>query len=441
MDDILSVSLRLVLVVALVLLNGLFVAAEFSIVAARRTKLETMANEGQGLARLSLRAIDNLNNYLAATQLGITIASIGLGFVGEPLLAGLIEPGMEDVFGEEAAGVSAHAIAVPIAFVIITALHIVLGELTPKSLALFSPERVSILTVPPTEVFRLAFWPAIWFLNGVANAILRPFGLRAAEGGAHSVHSAEEINLLVAQSARAGVLEVEEAELLSGVFTFGDRRVNEIMVPRTEVVWLERGTPLRDFYPTYMEHPHSRFPVFEEKHDNVVGIVNIKDVLRGIGDGTMTDNDPIDLAMRPALFIPETKVVGSAFFEMQQAGHQLAIVVDEYGGTAGIVTLEMLLEELVGSVSDELRRHEEEFVEVDERTVQVDGGMSVHDANEELELDLPEGDYETVGGFILSKLGRIPEEGEQVTHNGLRIAVTRVEGNRIEEVTITREWQ
>ncbi len=439
MDDILSVSLRLLLVVALVLLNGLFVAAEFSIVAVRRTRLETLANQGQGLARFSLRAVDNLNNYLAATQLGITIASIGLGFVGEPLLAGLLEPLFEDIFGQEAAGISSHAVAVPIAFGIISALHIVLGELAPKSIALFNPERVSLLTVPPMEVFRLVFWPAIWLLNGVANAILRPFGLRAVEGGAHSVHTAEEISLLVAQSAEAGVLQSEAAELLSGVFTFGNRRINEVMVPRTEVVWLERGTPLSDFYPTYLEHSHSRFPVFEEKHDNVVGIVNIKDVLRGIGEGTMSEDDLIDLAMRPALFIPETKFVGAAFFEMQEAGHQMAIAVDEYGGTAGIVTLEMLIEELVGQVSDELRRHEEEFVEVDERTVQVDGGMSIHDANQDLKLNLPDGDYETVGGFILTKLGRIPEEGEQVIHDDLVIAITRVEGNRIEEVTITRE--
>lgn len=438
MDDILSIALRLVLVLALVLLNGMFVAAEFSIVAARKTRLEHLAEEGSALARLSMRAVGNINNYLAATQLGITIASIGLGFVGEPLLADLIEPVFEDLFGEEIAGVGSHAVAVPIAFIIITALHIVLGELAPKSTALYSPETVSMWTVPPTEAFRFAFWPAIWFLNGFANSLLRPFGINVVEGGAHSVHTAEEIGLLVAQSKEAGVLDEEEAELLSGVFTFGDRRVNEVMVPRTEVVWLLKGTTLRDFYPTYMENPHSRFPVYEENHDNVVGIVNIKDILRGIGEGTMHDDDPIDLAMRPALFIPETKSVGPAFFEMQRAGHQLAIAVDEYGGTAGIVTLEMLLEELVGYVSDELRRHEEEFVEVDERTVQVDGGMGIHDANDELDLDLPEGEYETVGGFILSKLGRIPEEGEQIEHDGLRIAVTKIENNRIEAVTITR---
>jgi CBS domain containing-hemolysin-like protein len=439
MEDILSITLRLTLVVALVLLNGLFVAAEFSIVAVRRSRLQQMSEEGQTLARLSLKAIDNLNNYLAATQLGITIASIGLGFVGEPLLASLFEPLFEDLFGHDLAGISSHALAVPLAFAIITALHIILGELAPKSLALFRPERVSIITVPPTEVFRRVFWPAIWFLNGVANAILKPFGLTAAEGGAHSVHSAEEINILVTQSAQAGLLESEEAELISGVFSFGDRRVNEVMVPRPDVVWAPRGTSIKDFYKTYREHPHTRFPVFENSHDNVVGIVNIKEILLGLADETLTEADVVDNAMRAPLFIPETKFVAAAFFQMQEAGQQMAIVVDEYGGTAGIVTLEMLLEELVGYVSDELRRHEEEFVEVDERTFQVDGGMTVHDANEELEIDLPEDeDYETIGGFVLARLGRIPDEGEQFTHDGLRFVVTKVEGNRIEEVTITR---
>ncbi len=178
--------------------------------------------------------------------------------------------------------------------------------------------------------------------------------------------------------------------------------------------------------------------MFENSQDNVVGIVGIKDVLRGVAEGQLTEDSPIDLAMRPAMFTPETKLVGTLFFEMQRAGHQMAIVVDEYGGTAGIVTLEMLLEELVGYVSDELRRHEDEFVTVDEHTFQIDAGMTIHDANEQLGLNLPEGDYETVAGFVLSRLGHIPREGEQFTHNGLGISVTRVLGHKVEEVTVTR---
>ncbi len=437
MDEAISIPLRLLLVVALVLLNGMFVAAEFSIVTARRSRMESLAEKGNPLARLSLRAHKDINNYLAATQLGITVASIGLGFVGEPVLADILEP----IFGflpEGGRGPAAHTVAVPVAFALITALHIVLGELAPKSVALWNPERVSLVTTPPTEVFRYAFWPAIWFLNGIANGILKPFGLRAAEGGAHSVHTAAEISLLVSQSAEAGVLESVEAELLEGVFEFGDRRVNEIMVPRTEVVWLERGATVGDFYETFRDSPHTRFPVFENTQDNVVGIVNIKDVLRGIAEGQFTNDALIDLAMRPAMFVPETKFVGALFFEMQQSGHQMAIIVDEYGGTAGVVTLEMLLEELVGYVSDELRRHEDQFVTVDEHTFQIDAGMTITDANDELELDLPEGDYETVAGFVLSYLGHIPYEGEQFTFNDLRIAVTKVLGRKVEEVTVTR---
>lgn len=440
MDDALSISARLLLVVALVLLNGLFVSAEFSIVAVRRSRIATQAEEGRALYRLALRAVDNMNNYLAATQLGITIASIGLGFIGEPFLADMIEPLFEDLMGEKFAGISSHAVAVPIAFAVITALHIILGELAPKSVALFRAERVALYTVPPVEVFRIIFWPAIWLLNGLANAALRPFGIGAAEGGAHSVHTAEEISLLVSQSAQAGLLEAGEAELLSGVFSFGDRRVNEVMIPRTEVRFLPREDTVKDFYEVYLVAPHSRFPVYEGTHDNVVGIVNIKDVLRGIADGSLHATDGIDLAMRSPLFVPETKFVGASFFQMQRAGQQMAIVVDEYGGTAGIVTLEMLLEELVGYVSDELRRHEEEFVEVAKNTFQVDAGMTIHDANEELDIDLPEDeDYETVAGFVLAALGHIPAEGEQFTRDGVTVTVTKVEGNRIEVVTITRE--
>jgi CBS domain containing-hemolysin-like protein len=440
MDDVLSVSARLLLVVALVLANGFFVAAEFSIIAVRRTRLEQRATDGSAIARLALKAVDNIGNYLAATQLGVTIASILLGFLGEPLLADLFSSAFENVFGEKVAGIGSHIVAVPVAFFIITVLMIVIGELAPKTFSLFRAETIVYLTVGPMEVFRRVFWPFIWFLRVLGNLALRPFGFEAAGGGAHSVHTAEEINILVNQSAQAGLLEEEEAELLSGVFSFGDRRVNEVMVPRTEVVWLERGMTIRDFYPVYREHPHSRFPVFDGTHDNAVGVVNIKDVLKGLADGSLNENVVIDDPMRAPLFIPETKFVGESFFQMQKAGQQMAIVVDEYGGTAGIVTLEMLIEELVGYVGDELRRHEEEFEKVDEKTFRVDAGMTIHDANEELEINLPEDeDYETVAGFVLSRLGRIPEPGEAIAYDGLHITVTKVDGNRIEEVTVTRE--
>ena len=437
MGEPLSIALRLLLIVALVLANGVFVAAEFSIITTRRARMESLAAQGNPFARLVSRAIDNVNNYLAATQLGITMASIGLGWVGEPLLADLFEP----AFGwlpAEGRGPAAHTVAVPLAFAFITGLHIVLGELAPKSLAIWKPERVSLATTPPTEVFRLALWPAIWFLNGLANAILRPFGLRAPTGGSHSVHTAEEIQLLVSESRSAGVLERKEAELLEGVFDFGDRRVNEVMIPRTEVVWLEKGMTIADLYHIFSERPHSRFPVFQDSPDNAIGIVGIKDVLRGVAQKELDEGSPVELAMRPAMFVPETKFVGALFSEMQQSGQQMAVVADEYGGTAGVVTLEMLLEEIVGYVSGELRRYEDEVVSLDERTFDIDAGMTITDANEELQLDLPEGEYETVAGFVLSHLGRIPQQGEQFVYNGLRIAVTEVRAHKVERLTVTR---
>ncbi len=310
------------------------------------------------------------------------------------------------------------------------------GEVTPKVLGAHAPEQFPLFMARPVEALLLLLRPVVIPLAAAPSYASRLiFGERS---DVSRTVSEAELRMLIDIGAEEGSVAEAEAELLERVFQFGDRRVNEIMVPRTEVVWLERGAVISDFYRTFEESPHTRFPVFENTQDNVVGIINIKDVLRGIAEGQFTADSLVDLAMRPAMFVPETKFVGALFFEMQQSGHQMAIVVDEYGGTAGLATLEMLLEELVGYVSDELRRHEDEFITVDERTFQIDAGMSITDANEELELELPEGDYETVAGFVLSHLGHIPYEGEQFTYNGLRIAVTKVLGRKVEEVTVTR---
>lgn len=227
-------------------------------------------------------------------------------------------------------------------------------------------------------------------------------------------------------------------ELLERVFHFRDRLVKEIMVPRTELVWLEKGTPLRDFYQTFAGALHSRFPVYDESIDNVVGIVGIKDVLRALAQGELDESAPVDQVMRPALYVPETKPVGGLFSEMQEGGHQMAIAVDEFGGTAGIVTMEMLLEEMVGRMVDELGKPEREFVAIDERTTELDAGLSIHEANEELGLAIPDGDYETVAGFVLSVLGHIPREGEQVQGDGFRMVVAEVQGVKIERVRVTK---
>jgi putative hemolysin len=222
------------------------------------------------------------------------------------------------------------------------------------------------------------------------------------------------------------------------VFRFYDRQASEVMVPRTEVVWLEAGTSIADFYKTYDGAPHSRFPVYRESLDDVVGVINIKEVLRALAQARISSETPIDALMRPPYFVPDTKLIGRLFVEMQEGRQQMAIIVDEYGGTAGIVTIELLLEEMVGHVVDELGQPVQEFEEIDEQTTRVDGGMSVDEAREELELPIPDGDYETVAGYVLHALGHIPNEGETVAGDGFRITVAEVKGRKIEEVVVTR---
>jgi putative hemolysin len=247
-----------------------------------------------------------------------------------------------------------------------------------------------------------------------------------------------ELRMLIDIGAEEGAVGEDEAELLDRVFHFHDRRANEIMIPRNEVVWLEQDATVRDFYDIFHKAPHARFPVYHDTVDNVAGIVSIKDILRALAEGTITDDAPVAPLIRPATFIPETKLVSELFWQMQDERQQMAIVVDEYGGVAGVVTLELLLEEMVGRVVDELGQPSEEFSAIDENTTRVDGGMSIYDVREELELDLPEGDYETIAGYVLKQLGHIPREGESVNIDGYRITVSEVIGVKIESVVITR---
>lgn len=304
------------------------------------------------------------------------------------------------------------------------------GEYTPKVMAARTPERLAFAVAVPVElVVRLAT-PLISALAVIPNIFGR--------GAAPRTVTEAELRMLIDIGAEEGAVGAGEAELLDRVFHFHDRRANEIMIPRTEVVWLERDETVREFYETFDQSPHSRFPVYHETVDNVIGIISIKDVLRALAERKVTEDSPIEGLIRPAVFIPETKLVSALFWQMQDERQQMAVVVDEYGGVAGVVTLELLLEEMVGRVVDELGQPSEEFSAIDEHTTRVDGGMSVFDIREELGLDMPEGDYETVAGFVLEQLGHIPREGETLTLNGYRLTVSEVKGVKIESVVITK---
>ena len=415
----LNVSWSLVLLVVSVVGYALVNSVEIAIIGANRIRVRHLAEQGRKSAQALERIRARDDRFFAAIvllqNLFVVVASSMAGLLAVDLAGGW---------------------GLVFATVIVTAGIALFGEVTPKVLAIRAADRLAFVVARPTELLTIALRPVAILLAAAPNLLARLlFGERRK---ASPTVTEAELRMLINISAEEGAVGEEEAELMARVFRFYGRRVNEVMVPRTEVAWLAAATSTADFYRAFNETPHSRFPVYRESLDNVVGVVNIKDVLRAVAQGGGPPEAPIDRLMRPAYFVPETKLVGALFLEMQERRQQLAIIVDEYGGTAGIVTLELLLEEMVGRVVDELGQPEREFQTIDERTVRVDGGMSVHEAREELDLPIPEGDYETVAGYVLSALGHIPQEGETVLGAGFRITVAEVKGRKIEQLVVTR---
>ena len=343
-----SPTVGLLSVVALVLANGYFVAAEFALVGARRTRLEEMAQAGDRKATLALRAVQHLDRYISSTQLGITLASLGLGWIGEPALAHLFE----GLFAGTPAPfdwLATHTAAVAVAFTIITTLHIVLGELVPKALALLYPEEVSRWITLPLVGFSWVMHYPIWVLNGAANGLLRLAGVKAV-GEHHRMHSPEEIRMLVGQSGEGGSLGEEDARLLEGVFEFSEKTAEEVMTPRTEMSALEAGMTVEEAADVIAGGGRSRYPVHAGSLDDIVGVVHAKDILRALRGAPGTT---VRGVLRPPLFVPGTREVEDVLADMKRLKTHMALVLDEYGGTAGLVTMEDLLEEIVGEILDE----------------------------------------------------------------------------------------
>jgi putative hemolysin len=443
MDEVMSSLWGLLAVFALVFANGFFVAAEFSLVSIRRSRLNELAAQGNSLARTVLHVVEDPDRFIAATQLGITIASLGLGWIGEPALAHLIEP-LFAFLPNLWANVATHSIAVGVAFAIITFMHVVLGELAPKSVALQYPETTAFFVARPTIWTENIFRPFIWLLNGAGNLILRLVGLQRPTG--HQLaHSVEELKILVRASQESGILEEQEGKMAMRVFEFSDRAVREVMIPRTDVVAVERTATVQELLELFTRNPHSRFPVYEEDLDHVVGILMMKDVLTALADqGPAVRPRTLEEAklIRPAFFVPESRRVGDLLPEMRAQKVHMAIVLDEYGGTAGLVTIEELIEEVVGRVSDEWVAESLPIKPLGEGAWEVDALVRVDEVNAELQLGLPEHEeYETVAGFLLWLLGRVPQQGEEVHWEGLRFQVLEMKGPKIERVSIARETQ
>ncbi len=423
-------ALYLLLVILLVLANGFFVASEFALVGVRRSRIAALAAGGNRRAKLLLELIDNLNAYISATQLGITMASLALGWIGEPVFAHLLE---EPLKGHVSDAVL-HTISFTLAFTIITFLHIVLGELAPKTLALERAERVSLAIARPLHIFyRIFLWP-IRMLDWAGTRTVRLFGLHPS--GEHaSIYSADELRQLVNISRNSGHLKVDEEKLINRVFDFSEAEVREAMIPRTRVSALSLSASLRETTKMFSGTGYSRMPVYRDKMDNVAGIVFRRDIEPFLEN----PNLPFSLKdlIHPALFIPDKASLGAALKQLQANRTHLACVVDEHGGMEGIITLEDLLEEIVGEIDDEFDEESRAQIVKEHDSYLLHGTLAVRDANRILKLQLPEhAGYTTIAGFLMAQAGQVLKEESSIDYSGSRFIVERVEGRRIRRVRL-----
>jgi CBS domain containing-hemolysin-like protein len=425
-----SIAWRLGLALALVAANGFFVASEFALVGARRTRIEALARAGNARARLAESAIHRLDHYISGTQLGITLASLALGWVGESTIAAIIIQifdGVPPPFD----WMASHIVATVIAFALITFMHIVLGELAPKSMALLFPEAVSMWTAGPLILFSRVFAPFIIFLNGAANVLLRLFGLRAPQE-AERVHRPEELQMLLTQTYEHGLLREDPVEMIRGVFGLSDTTAAEIMTPRTAVIGVASDRTVEEAAAFILEEGHSRYPVYDETLDNVLGVLLARDVWRAQTQGVSRLRD----IMRPALFVPDTKPIEQLLREMRREGAHLGIVIDEFGGMAGIVTIEDIVEEIVGEIIDELDDAAPELERGDDGEIIMSGGYAITELNDRFGLNLPDEDYTTIGGFVLGRLGRVARVGDDVTIRGGTLRVLEMDGRRVARLAL-----
>ncbi len=424
--------LGVVAVVLLVLINAFFVAAEFALVSVRPTRIAELIEKGNSRALWVHKAISDPDRFIAATQLGITLASLGLGWVGEPALSGLLRP-ILSLFPVEIEVELSHTLSAIIAFSIITFLHVVIGELAPKSIALQNPDDTALFVAQPTVWSERLFKPFIWVLNGAGNAFLRWIGVHPASGH-ELMHSVDELKMLVTASAEGGVVEDQAEEMLHAVFDFGQLLIRQVMVPRTEMIAVPKDSDTASILALSTDHPFTKYPVYADDPDHIIGVVHLKDILHAINRMDVEGLVVEDL-MREAIFIPDTARASTLLPAFRTRRQHIAIVLDEYGGTAGIVTLSDLLEEIVGEVSDPFDL-EQDIQSLPDGSTLVDGLMLIEEVNEHFELDLQDPNYDTIAGYMLGHLERLARVGDTVTIDGIRLRVEAMDGFRIARISI-----
>ena len=414
-----TLILYLVLFFICLLLSAFFSSSETAFVSLQRIRVEHLVETKVRGARRVARMIEHPERLLSTILLGNNFVNTA---------AAALATALAIHFWEER--------GILFATIGVTILLLVFCETTPKTIATHHAEKLSLVLARPIESLSWLLTPFVVALSWIASGLGKLVG---GEPVPRSLVSEEEIRTMISVGHKEGTVEEEEAEMLHKVFDFGDRPVHEVMVPRPEVVSIEQGSTVADFLSLYAESPLSRFPVYLENMDSVVGILSIKDVLMAQAKGAITNESTIDDLVRPAYFTPETKRINKLFVEMRDKNYRMAVVVDEYGGTAGIVSLSRLVEEIVGPVGDELAAAEKDYEVINEYTFQIDGGMRIEEINDEMGLGLPEGDYETVAGFVLDLLGHIPKPNEQLRYKGLKLVITEMRGMKIEKILITKE--
>jgi putative hemolysin len=417
-----SESLRILVVLLLVMGNALFVAAEYALVTARRARLEERAKTGSRSAAVALRLMDEPVRFISTVQVGITVFGILLGAIGEPLVSGF--------FGDAIP----RWLSFVIAFVVLTYLSVVLGELVPKAVALENASRLAVTFAVPLEWLGRILHPVVWVLDASARGVARLLRVPPARAGL-TAHTEEDIRSIVAEAEDFGAIETAEEEMVYKVFDFADKEAHEVMVPRPEVVALSVDLPTTEALAAVIDSPYTRYPVFRDSMDDVLGVLHVRDLFKALYDRGI-DNVVLEGLIRPAYVVPETKDLAALLAEFRKTNQHLAIVVDEYGAVAGIVTLEDLLEEIVGEIEDEYDLPDESVQRLDERRIRIDGTFPIDDFNEQFAQELPVEDYHTIAGFVFGQLGRAAEEGDEVVWDGMRFNVVETDGPRIGRLEI-----
>ena len=423
--------IEIVLIFVIIAWNAFFVSAEYAFVAVRRTRIDELVEEGSKSAKRVRRLLDDPARFISAFQVAITLSSLALGAVGEPAVSRVFEElfGNIGMLGDGAVAV----ISVILAFAIISALHVVLGEIVPKTLTLSRAESVALTVVLPVTVFMWLFWPFIWVLRGLSEALIRLMGLESPSE-MRLVHSEEELKLLISASHEEGVLEAEERQLLYKVFDFAETEARQVMVPRPDVVALQVDLTPDEAIEQTLNAPYTRYPVYRETLDDLVGVVHIRHLFGARLQ--QSDATTLEAFVRPVPIVPETKKLDELLAEFRRTNTHMAIVVDEYGSTVGIATLEDVLEEIVGEINDEFDLPDRELIRLAPDRIRIEASFPIEDFNERFAGDLPEEDYTSVGGFLFGELGRPARPGDVISHRNFRFTVREVDGPRIRVVDV-----